>query len=77
MTAAILSSRRAVPPFGLAGGGPGKAGRNHVERADGGAQELAATAQVEMGAGDTFVIETPGGGGYGPVRAALIGIGNR
>ncbi|MEE9140435.1 MAG: hydantoinase B/oxoprolinase family protein [Alphaproteobacteria bacterium] len=65
MTAAILSSRRAVPPFGLAGGGPGKAGRNAVERADGGAQELAATAQVEMGAGDTFVIETPGGGGYG------------
>ena len=28
-------------------------------------EELAGGAQVEMGAGDVFVIETPGGGGYG------------
>ena len=35
MTANILSNRRVVPPFGLAGGAPGAVGRNRVERADG------------------------------------------
>jgi 5-oxoprolinase (ATP-hydrolysing) len=36
-----------------------------VLRADGRREELAATAAVELVAGDRFVIETPGGGGYG------------
>jgi 5-oxoprolinase (ATP-hydrolysing) len=65
MTAAILSNRRRVPPFGLAGGMPGRSGRNAVIRADGRVETLAATDRTEMQAGDTFVIETPGGGGYG------------
>ena len=65
MTAAILANRRRVPPFGLAGGSAGAAGRNYVERADGRVEELAATGKAEMAAGDVFVIETPGGGGYG------------
>jgi 5-oxoprolinase (ATP-hydrolysing) len=65
MTAAMLANRRATAPFGIAGGGPGKPGRNAVRRADGRVEELPATAQVEVAAGDAFVIETPGGGGYG------------
>jgi 5-oxoprolinase (ATP-hydrolysing) len=65
MQAAILSNRRRVPPAGLAGGAPGVCGRNYVLRADGRREELAATAAVELAAGDRFVIETPGGGGYG------------
>jgi 5-oxoprolinase (ATP-hydrolysing) len=65
MQAAILSNRRRVPPAGLAGGSPGACGRNYVLRADGRREELAATAAVELSAGDRFVIETPGGGGYG------------
>lgn len=65
MTAGILSNRRKVPPFGLAGGAPGMPGINRVERADGSMEILGATATVEMQAGDIFVIETPGGGGYG------------
>ena len=65
MTAGILSNRRRVPPFGLDGGAPGRAGRNAVERADGSVEELPACATVEMAAGDVFVIETPGGGGFG------------
>jgi 5-oxoprolinase (ATP-hydrolysing) len=65
MTAAILSDRRRVAPFGLAGGGPGQVGRNSVERADGTALALASTDVAEMAAGDAIVIETPGGGGYG------------
>jgi 5-oxoprolinase (ATP-hydrolysing) len=63
--AAILSNRRRVPPPGLEGGAPGACGRNYVLRADGRAEELAATATVDLDRGDRFVIETPGGGGYG------------
>jgi 5-oxoprolinase (ATP-hydrolysing) len=65
MTAAILSSRRVIPPFGLNGGQPGQPGHNYVERAGGTREELGGCAEVQMNAGDVFVIETPGGGGYG------------
>jgi 5-oxoprolinase (ATP-hydrolysing) len=65
MQAAILSNRRRVAPAGLAGGAAGACGRNYVLRRDGRIEELAATAAVELEAGDRFVIETPGGGGYG------------
>ncbi len=65
MTASILSNGRKVAAFGMAGGQPGALGINRVERADGRIEELGATASVEMQAGDVFVIETPGGGGFG------------
>ncbi|MGL4543870.1 MAG: hydantoinase B/oxoprolinase family protein, partial [Polymorphobacter sp.] len=60
-------NRRAVPPFGLAGGADGARGRNWVERADGSREDFGATATVAMAAGDVFVIQTPGGGGFGKV----------
>jgi 5-oxoprolinase (ATP-hydrolysing) len=50
----------------MAGGEPGQAGRNFVERADGRVSELGPFDQTEMAAGDVFVIESPGGGGYAP-----------
>ncbi len=62
---AILSNHRRVAPFGLAGGGNAKTGANWIERADGSVEELSGTATVRMQKGDTFVIETPGGGGFG------------
>jgi 5-oxoprolinase (ATP-hydrolysing) len=65
MTASILSNRRRVAPFGLQGGGSGALGRNYLERADGSIVELGAKASVQMNAGDAFIVETPGGGGYG------------
>ncbi|MEX0270835.1 hydantoinase B/oxoprolinase family protein [Leptolyngbyaceae cyanobacterium UHCC 1019] len=65
MTAAILSGSRAVPPFGLKGGEPGMAGRNWIQHHDGAIALLGSTAEAQMQAGDIFVIETPGGGGYG------------
>ncbi len=65
MTAVMLANHRRVAPFGAAGGMPGALGRNWVERADGTREEFGATCAVEMRAGDVFVIETPGGGGYG------------
>jgi 5-oxoprolinase (ATP-hydrolysing) len=65
MTAAILSNRRRIAPFGLAGGGAGARGINRVERKDGTVESLGATAIVAVDAGDAFVMETPGGGGFG------------
>src|SRR3546814_289319 len=65
MTASILANNRHIPPFGMAGGSPGQTGRNWVERADGTRQTLGYADKIELCAGDVFVIETPGGGGYG------------
>ncbi len=65
MHANILSGRREVAPFGLAGGGDALPGINRVIRADGSVEELPATAFVELAVGDCFEIATPGGGGYG------------
>jgi 5-oxoprolinase (ATP-hydrolysing) len=67
MTVTVVASRRAVPPFGLAGGEPGAPGTQRVERADGTVQPLKGTDQVDLEAGDQIIIETPGGGGCGPV----------
>jgi len=67
MTAAILSNNRIYPPFGMAGGHPGALGRNTVLRADGTTEQLGHIGKTDMQAGDAFVIETPGGGGYGTV----------
>ncbi len=65
MTAAILAGHRRIPPYGMAGGQPGDVGRNWVERADGSRTELSYADETQMGVGDVFVIESPGGGGYG------------
>jgi 5-oxoprolinase (ATP-hydrolysing) len=65
MTAGILAGRRSIAPFGLEGGGDGLCGANYVERADGSIERFGATGKVEMRPGDVFVIETPGGGGFG------------
>ena len=65
MTASILSNGRHVPSFGVAGGQPGALGVNRVERADGRVEQLDHIGSCEMAPGDVFVIETPGGGGYG------------
>ena len=65
MTAAILANNRTNRPHGMAGGEPGKSGRNWVERTDGTRVEFGHVCNVAMNAGDVFVIQTPGGGGYG------------
>jgi len=65
MNAAILSSHRKLPPFGLKGGMPGACGRNTLVLRDGSVLEIEGQAEVELKSGELFVIETPGGGGYG------------
>ncbi|MDH5246795.1 MAG: hydantoinase B/oxoprolinase family protein, partial [Betaproteobacteria bacterium] len=70
MIAVMLANHRRIAPFGVAGGLPGAVGRNWVERAGypdtGSREEFGATFAVTMNAGDVFVVETPGGGGFGP-----------
>jgi N-methylhydantoinase B len=72
MTAGILSSHRIIPPFGLKGGEPGKVGKNYVIRQDQTREILNSTATVTMQPGDTFVIETPGGGGWGSDKSQKL-----
>jgi 5-oxoprolinase (ATP-hydrolysing) len=65
MTAAIISNRRRIPPFGLAGGADGAAGHNRVLRRDGETEVLPGTAATALEPGDQLEILTPGGGGFG------------
>jgi 5-oxoprolinase (ATP-hydrolysing) len=65
MTVTTLSGHRRVPAFGLGGGSPGALGRQWVEHADGSVTAMEGCDCVQLAAGDVFVIETPGGGGYG------------
>jgi 5-oxoprolinase (ATP-hydrolysing) len=68
MRANILANRRRIAPKGIMGGGDGQAGRNWVERTDGTIEMLTATDSAEVRPGDRFVIETPGGGGFGAAK---------
>jgi 5-oxoprolinase (ATP-hydrolysing) len=63
----VLSQHRLVPPFGLAGGGSAKVGRQYVILKTGKKKKLKGMDGLSLSAGDTFVIETPGGGGFGVV----------
>jgi 5-oxoprolinase (ATP-hydrolysing) len=65
MTASILSNGRKVPAFGGDGGRPGALGINRIERHDGRTEVLDHIGSAAMQPGDMFVIETPGGGGWG------------
>ena len=66
MSVAVLANSRRVAPSGLKGGSDGQVGRGWVERADGSRLVLSGTDKAEMNDGDVLVIQTPGGGGYGP-----------
>jgi 5-oxoprolinase (ATP-hydrolysing) len=66
MELALLTSHRRVPPFGAAGGEPGQVGRNAVRRADGCVETLEGRDQTVVGPGESLILETPTGGGYGP-----------
>ncbi len=61
----ILSERRVCAPYGMAGGGPGKPGRNRLVHRDGAVRELPHRITLRVEAGERIVLETPGGGGFG------------
>jgi len=66
----LLTDRRTVAPYGLAGGRAGRTGRNlltHVGRQ----RVLPGKINLRVSAGDVLRVETPGGGGWGaPARRA-------
>jgi 5-oxoprolinase (ATP-hydrolysing) len=66
VTVTTLSGHRRVPAFGMAGGQPGALGRHWIEHPDGSVTAMGGCDSVRVEPGDVFVIETPGGGGYGP-----------
>ncbi len=68
MTASILANGRVHPAFGAAGGSAGAPGADRVERADGSVERLRHADSAQLEAGDVFVVETPGGGGFGDAR---------
>ena len=67
MTVTTLCSHRVVPPFGANGGAPGEVGKEWVERADGAIVAHAGNDQTDVFPGDTFVMQTPSGGGWGAI----------
>jgi 5-oxoprolinase (ATP-hydrolysing) len=65
MECTILSGHRAVPPFGLAGGGDGQVGENAVRRKDGRMEPLQACDATVIDTDEAIIIQTPTAGGYG------------
>jgi N-methylhydantoinase B len=65
MSLTTMFERRLVPPWGLAGGGPGAGYGCTLQRADGGTKELRGKANLMVHQGDRVVFRTSGGGGYG------------
>ena len=65
MTASMLGNSRVHPPFGAAGGGSGACANNYVVRNDGRIEPLGHVGRADLEAGELFVVETPGGGGFG------------
>jgi 5-oxoprolinase (ATP-hydrolysing) len=66
MTAIMLANHRRIAPFGVQGGAPAAPGRNWIERASGQREDFGATFSAPVQRDDVIVIETPGGGGFGP-----------
>jgi N-methylhydantoinase B len=61
----LLADRRTRPPWGLAGGKAGAAGRASVTRRDGSVEEMPGKFSTRLQTGDRIRIESPGGGGWG------------
>lgn len=59
--ATLLTERRRLAPWGLAGGGPGRCGVNTLN-----GRPLPGKCQLQLQPGDRLCIATPGGGGWGP-----------
>ena len=65
MTVTTLCSHRRVKPFGVDGGEPGQCGKEWLEKKDGKLIRLEGNDSCEVKVNDLFVMETPGGGGFG------------
>jgi N-methylhydantoinase B len=64
----VIADRRITAPWGLAGGGPGRTGRNaRVHAKTGRVEEMPGKFAARFAAGDRLRVESPGGGGHGRV----------
>ncbi len=63
-SASLLTERRTIAPYGLAGGGNGAKGANYLIH-KGRRRKLPGKTNSSLVAGDRVRIETPGGGGWG------------
>ena len=63
----ILSQRRISGPFGINGGKEGKPGNQKVMKQNGDIIKLKSIQNIDLEAGDRFIIKTPGGGGFGKI----------
>jgi N-methylhydantoinase B/oxoprolinase/acetone carboxylase alpha subunit len=61
----ILSERRHTAPFGLEGGQAGRPGENLLQKSGGRTEKLGHRVGCRVDKGDTIIIKTPGGGGFG------------
>lgn len=68
VTLSVLTERRVLRPYGMAGGEPAKSGLNLLYKCDGRIIYLGSKTAVEIETGDVFAMKTPGGGGYGLQR---------
>ncbi|MBE9554439.1 MAG: hydantoinase B/oxoprolinase family protein, partial [Proteobacteria bacterium] len=55
-----------VPPYGLQGGEAGAPFRVTIRKADGGESDMPGKANIRLQTGDVVVVDSCGGGGYGP-----------
>ena len=62
----VITQSRIFAPRGRAGGGPGRRGLQWVRHKSGATTVLRCVDQVDCAAGEILVVETPGGGGWGP-----------
>ena len=65
MTAVILSNRRKIAPYGILNGKDALKGVNLLKRKGKGIKKLNSSETIDIKPGDTIIIKTPGGGGYG------------
>lgn len=63
--ATLVGDRQKVGPWGLEGGQPGGFGVYSVRRADGTIEQVPSKTTLNLYEGDTLIMETPGGGGWG------------
>jgi N-methylhydantoinase B len=66
-TLGIMAERNKIKPWGLGGGEGGATGEFILIRADGTELKLPSKCKITIYKGDTLIIRTPGGGGYGDV----------
>lgn len=66
LSLSVLTQHRVEAPYGVQGGHPGAVGSQRLVRASGEVEFLGSIDGREVESGDRLILETPGGGGFGP-----------